>query len=43
MHKYQKIFNRNTIKISYSRMPNIKSKISAHNTKTLNKPESPKM
>ena len=43
MHKYQKIFNRNTIKISYSCMPNIKSKISAHNTKTLNKPESPKM
>ena len=30
-HKYRKIFNKNTIKISYSCMPNIKSKISTHN------------
>ena len=30
-HKYRKIFNRNTIKISYSCMPKIKSKISTHN------------
>ena len=37
-HKYKKIFNRNTIKISYSCMPNIKSKISTHNKKMLNKP-----
>ena len=37
-HKYRKIFNRNTIKISYSCMPNIKSKISTHNYKILNKP-----
>ena len=37
-HKYRKIFNRSTIKISYSCMPNIKSKISTHNKKILNKP-----
>ena len=37
-HKYRKIFNRNTIKISYSCMPNIKSKIIAHNEKILKKP-----
>ena len=36
-HKYRKIFNRNTIKISYSCMPNIKSKIRTHNKKILNK------
>ena len=36
-HKYKKIFNRNTIKVSYSCMPNIKSKISTHNKKVLNK------
>ena len=38
MHKYRKIFNRNTIKISYSCMPKIKSKINTHNKKILNKP-----
>ena len=37
-HKYRKIFNRKTIKISYSCMPNIKSKISIHNKIILNKP-----
>ena len=37
-HKYRKIFNSNTIKISYSCMPNIKSKIITHNKKILNKP-----
>ena len=37
-HKYRKIFNKNTIKISYSCKPNIKSKISTHNKKILNKP-----
>ena len=37
-HKCRKILNRNTIKISYSCMPNIKSKISTHNEKVLNKP-----
>ena len=36
-HKYRKISNRNTIKISYSCMPNIKSKISTLK-KILNKP-----
>ena len=36
-HKYRKIFSRNTIKISYLYMPNIKSKISTHK-KILNKP-----
>ena len=30
--------NHNTVKISYSCMPNIKSKISTHNKKVLNKP-----
>ena len=30
-HKFHKIFNRNTLKLSYSCMPNIKSKIKAHN------------
>ena len=34
-HKYRKIFNRNFIKISYSCMPNIKSKISTHNKKKI--------
>ena len=34
-HKYKKIFNRNTIKISYSCMPNIKSKIITHNKKNI--------
>ena len=30
-HKFHKIFNRNTLKLSYSCMPNIKTKIKAHN------------
>ena len=29
--KFHKIFNRNTLKLSYSCMPNIKTKINAHN------------
>ena len=37
-HKYRKMFNRSTIKISYSCMSSIKSKISTHNKKILNKP-----
>ena len=37
-HKYRKIFSRNTIKISYSCMPKMKSKISTHNKRILNKP-----
>ena len=36
-HKYRKILNRNTFKISYSCMPNIKSKISTHKKRS-NKP-----
>ena len=38
MHIYRKVFNRNTLKISYSCISNIKSKISTHNKKILNKP-----
>ena len=33
MHKYKKIFNGKIIKISYSCMPKIKSKISTHKKK----------
>ena len=34
-HKLHKIFNRNTVKVSYSCMPNRSSIITAHNRKTL--------
>ena len=34
-HKYHKIFNRNTVKLSYSCTPNIKSIISSHNKSIL--------
>ena len=34
-HKYRQIFNRNTIKVSYSCLPNMKAKINAHNKKVL--------
>ena len=34
-HKFHKIFNRNNVKVSYSCMPNIKSKINSHNHKIL--------
>ena len=34
-HKFVKIFNKNTIKLSYSCMPNIRSKINGHNKKIL--------
>ena len=37
-HALHKIFNRNTIKISYSCCTNIKNTISAHNAHVLNKP-----
>ena len=30
-HKFHKIFNKHTLKLSYSCMPNIKTKINAHN------------
>ena len=32
-HKFGKIFNKNIIKLSYSCMPNIRSKINSHNKK----------
>ena len=35
-HKYHRIFNRKTIKVSYGCMPNISSIISSHNKKVLN-------
>ena len=36
-HRLSKIFNLNTIKISYSSMPNVKNLIKQHNSKILNK------
>ena len=35
-HRYYKIFNKNTIKISYSCLPNVKAVINTHNRKVLN-------
>jgi hypothetical protein len=35
-HILQKIFNKNTLKVSYSCMPNIKTVIDAHNKKVMN-------
>ena len=37
-HALHKIFNRNTLKASYSCMPNIANIIKAHNQKTLSQP-----
>ena len=34
-HKFHKIFNRNALKLSYSGMSNIKTKINAHNREIL--------
>ena len=34
-HKYHKLFNRNTVKLSYSCTPNVESLISKHNKKVL--------
>ena len=34
-HKFHKTFNKNTLKFSYSCMPNIKTKINAHNRNIL--------
>ncbi len=36
-HKLHKIFNRNTVKVSYSCMNNVNSKISKHNTRITRK------
>lgn len=38
-HKYHKLFNRNTIKVGYSCLPNMKNIISGHNNKILNDEE----
>ena len=38
-HKYHKIFNKNTIKLSYSCTPDVKSAISRHNKKILSSSE----
>ena len=35
-HKFHKLFNKNTVKLSYSCMPNVGSLIKSHNMKTLN-------
>ena len=35
-HRYHKLFNRNTVKLSYSCTPNVQSLISKHNKKVLN-------
>ena len=35
-HKFRKIFNKNNLKVSYSCLPNMKSKINSHNKKLLN-------
>ena len=40
-HKLRKVFNRNTIKLSYSRTPNMKQIIDGHNKNTLKKTEQP--
>lgn len=39
--KYHKIFNRNTVKVSYSCMPNIATIIQSHNRKTLSRKPPP--
>ena len=40
-HVFHKIFNRNTVKISYSCMPNLKQKINGHNKSILQKTTTP--
>ena len=39
-HALRPIFNRNTLKLSYSCMPNVKSTIDAHNKRLLKQPNS---
>ena len=36
-HKFRKIFNKNTVKVSYSCLPSIKAKVNQHNKKVLQK------
>ena len=38
-HKYEKIFNKNKLRVSYCCMPNIRSRIIAHNNKTMSELE----
>ena len=38
-HKFKKIFNKNTVKISYSCMPSMKTIINSHNRKVLSSAE----
>ena len=38
-HRYHKLFNKNTVKVSYSCLDNIDSKISQHNKKILSPPK----
>ena len=40
-HKYHKLFNRNTIKISYSCMNNMADRIKGHNNKILKQQQQP--
>ena len=40
-HRYHKLFNRNTIKVSYSCMPNMAAIISSHNAKVLSTASDP--
>ena len=42
-HKLHKIFNRNTVKVSYSCTKNIKSIINSHNKKVLHQTETVKL
>ena len=37
-HKFNMIFNKNNVKVSYSCMPNIKSVINVHNKRVLSSP-----
>ena len=36
-HKFRKIFNRNTVKVSYSCLPSMKARVNQHNKKVLRK------
>ena len=40
-HKFRKLFNRNTLKVSYSCLPNMASIVSAHNKNILSETKKP--
>ena len=40
-HQLHKLFNRNNVKVTYSSLPNFKSKINGHNKNILNEQEKP--